>query len=400
MPPEKMHILIALTYYRPHYSGLTIHAEREARALAKRGHRVTVLTSRFDESLPGHEIKDGVEIVRPRVLFRLSKGVIMPSMPYWAWRLIKQVDVVHLHVPQFDAAPIAILSRMLAKPIVLTYHCDLRLPKGLIHYIANQVSNFMNHLTASLADVIVHNTRDYAEHSAFMQRYLGKLQPIYPPVEVQTIKDTDRLAFREKYHIKPDQQIIGMAARLATEKGVEFLAQALPIVMEKYPHARVLFVGPYQNIVGEEQYALRLKPLIEQLDDHWTFLGIISPIEMAAFFHECEVTILPSINSTESYGLVQVESITCGTPVVASDMPGVRVPILETGTGCIVPPANAADLAQGIISILDNPEEYRGRPDQFVQLSTPDSVAKAYESAFEIAYQKSAARRGNNLRSE
>ena len=208
-----MHILIALTYYRPHYSGLTIHAEREARALVARGHRVTILTSRFDANLPANEVSDGVEIIRPRVWSRLSKGVIMPSMPYWAWKLARQADVIHLHVPQLDAAPIAIICRMIGKPIVLTYHCDLRLPQGFIHSIANLVSNLANHVTARSADVIVHNTRDYAENSAFMKRYLNKLHPIYPPVEVMSISEADREAFRKKFNIHPEQLIIGMAAR-------------------------------------------------------------------------------------------------------------------------------------------------------------------------------------------
>lgn len=380
-----MKILIALTYYRPHYSGLTIHAEREARALVARGHQVTVLTSRFDESLAPQEIRDGVRVVRPRVLFSLSKGVVMPSMPYWAWKLVREADVVHLHVPQLDAAPIALISRLQSKPVVLTYHCDLRLPAGLVHALANTVSNLANHITARAANVIVHNTRDYAEHSPFMQRYLDKLHPIFPPVEVTTIQDEHIRSFREKFGLEPGQRIIGMAARLATEKGVEYLAQALPIVLERIPQARVLFVGPYQDVVGEEQYAQKLLPLIQNLDQHWSFLGILSPEEMGAFFHESEVTVLPSINSTESYGLVQVESITCGTPVVASDLPGIRVPVIQTGMGLVTPPADPQALADALITILQNPDAYRGKPEALIQLSRPQSVAAAYEAAFELA---------------
>ncbi|NMB61043.1 MAG: glycosyltransferase, partial [Chloroflexi bacterium] len=72
-----MKILIELTYYRPHTSGLTIYAERLAEALAKRGHTVTVLTSQFDKSLARDEMMDGVHVVRLPVLLRISKGVVM-----------------------------------------------------------------------------------------------------------------------------------------------------------------------------------------------------------------------------------------------------------------------------------------------------------------------------------
>ena len=102
-----MRILTTLTYYRPHYSGLTIYAERLARALVASGHQVTVITSRYDKSLPAQERSDGVEIIRPRVLMHVSKGVLMPSMPYQAWVNIRRADVVHLHLPQLDAAYIA-----------------------------------------------------------------------------------------------------------------------------------------------------------------------------------------------------------------------------------------------------------------------------------------------------
>ena len=115
-----MRVLISLMYYRPHYSGLTIYTERLARALAKRGHQVTVLTSRFDSNLPPSDIRDGVTIIRPRVMLKVSKGVIMPSLPLWAWRLIRQSDVVNAHVPQPDAAVITSLSKLLGIPSVLT----------------------------------------------------------------------------------------------------------------------------------------------------------------------------------------------------------------------------------------------------------------------------------------
>jgi glycosyltransferase involved in cell wall biosynthesis len=380
-----MRILIALTYYRPHYSGLTIHAEREARALVERGHQVTVLTSRFDPKLAAKETKDGVKIIRPRVWFPISKGVVMPSMPYWAWRLARHADVVHLHAPQLDAALISVLARIMGKPVVLSYHCDLLLPKGFIHALANRVSNLANHISAIAAHVIVHNTRDYAEYSPFLKRYLSKVHPILPPVEVSPVTEGDILAFKRKFNIQPGQRIIGMAARLATEKGVEYLIEAMPQVLESFPDARVLFVGPYQKVVGEEEYAQRLEPLYRQLGEHWTFLGVISPVEMSAFFHVCEVTVLPSINPTESYGLVQVESMACGTPVVATDMPGVRVPVRMSQAGLVVTSADAIKLAEALLTILENPDAFQGDVNAIVLKSTPASVALEYEKVFQIA---------------
>jgi glycosyltransferase involved in cell wall biosynthesis len=379
-----MRILIALTYYRPHYSGLTIYTERLARALAGRGHQVTVLTSRFDPSLPEHETVDGVEIVRLNVLMRLSKGVLMPSMPAWAIRLARQADVINLQIPQLDAAPIALASKLMGKPVVVTYHCDLHLPSGLVHRLANEVSHLANHISARAADRIVTNTRDYAENSAFLRNYMDKVVIIPPPVTLPEVSPTALQDFRERFQIPDDgSPVIGMAARLAAEKGVEVLIQAMPQVLEQFPSARVLFVGQHENVLGEEAYARKLEPLIEKLGKAWSFLGILTPQDLAAFFHACSVVVLPSLNGTESFGMVQVEAMTCGTPVVASNLPGVRQPVRSTGMGCIVPPGDSQALAGAILDILADPSRFRGDALGVAEAYSPVHVAASYETLFE-----------------
>jgi glycosyltransferase involved in cell wall biosynthesis len=101
-----------------------------------------------------------------------------------------------------------------------------------------------------------------------------------------------------------------------------------------------------------------MQPALEAAGSHWRFLGVLAPAEMAAFFAACDVTVLPSINSTESFGLVQVESMICGTPVVATDLPGVRVPIRTTGMGRIVPPADSTALAEAVCEVVRNRNSY------------------------------------------
>jgi glycosyltransferase involved in cell wall biosynthesis len=278
---------------------------------------------------------------------------------------------------------------MMHKPVVLTYHCDLRLPHGLIHSVANQVSHAANHVAAWGSDAIVSLTHDYAEHSAYLTRYMEKLHVLDAPVELAPAGEADIWAFREKFGIHPRQRIIGMAARLATEKGVEYLVQAFPQVLERIPDARLLFVGSYQNVVGEEAYAARILPLIEGLKDHWSLLGNLSPVEMTAFFKTTEVLVMPSLNSTEAFGLVQVEAMSCGTPVVATDLPGVRVPVKMSGMGRIVPVADAVAIAQAILDILAEPERYRGNFAEIKNKYSPDVIAAGYEKLFEEILNKS-----------
>jgi len=374
-------IFIALTYYRPHISGLTIYVERLARVLAARGHEVQVLTSRYDPALPLFEVRDGVKIRRVPVLMRVSKGVIMPTIGLWATRLAQWADVLWLHLPQFDAAGIGLRGRLFGKPVVLTYHCDIRLPPGLLNRAANVVVHLMDHIAARTADVIVAYTEDYARHSPYLSRYMSKVRVIPPPVEMPP-PDPDRVAaFRRQWHLD-GQVTIGMVARLAAEKGVEYLLEALPRILAVYPNARVLFAGPYRNVVGEAAYARRLQPLFERYRDHWSFVGVLDPAETAAFFASCDVTVLPSINATESFGLVQVESMLCGTPVVASDLPGVRVPVATTGMGRTVRPRDGQALAGAILEVLSRREAYIRPREEIERHFSTGRAADAYEVLF------------------
>jgi glycosyltransferase involved in cell wall biosynthesis len=379
-----MRVLIVLTYYRPHTSGLTIYAEHLARAMVARGHQVTVLTSQYDRSLPAEETKNGVRVIRAPVLFRVSKGVIMPTFGMIANRLVLEHDVIHLHLPQFDAAGIALRGRMLKKPTVITYHCDLRMPPGVMAYAANMAVRVMNNLAALFTHRIVTYTRDYAENSSYLTRHLEKLQVIPPPVTLPEVSQMEIGEFAREHNPKNNRPVIGMSARLATEKGVEVLLSAMPRLLEKYPQALVLYAGQYQNIMGEEQYWERLAPTIRKFESqgNWKFLGNLNPVEMAKFYPNLDVLVLPSLNSTEAFGLVQIEAMMNRVPSVASNLPGVRQPVKVHEMGKIIPIGDANALAEALLEILANPEMFQRDPQIIAQRYRPDTIAGEYEKLF------------------
>ena len=383
-----MRILIVLTYYRPHASGLTIYAERLAKALARRGHAVTVMTSQYARNLAREEIDEGVHVIRIPVAFRLSKGVIMPKFGPTANALVLKNDAVLLHLPQFDAAGVALRGRLLKRPTILAYHCDLRMPPGVISWVANQAVRVMNELAAIFSHRIVTNTRDYAEHSPFLQRYLDKVHVIQPPVVMPAIQPAAVAAFAKEYNPEGHRPVIGLASRFATEKGIEVLLDALPAIFNEFPNAMVQFVGAYQNVVGEESYFARLYPRIQryEAEGRWKFLGFLHDDEMPAFYSNLDVLVLPSLNSTESFGLVQIEAMMHGVPVAASDLPGVRQPVLNHHMGKIFPVGDAAGLASSVIEILRNRGSFNADAQDIRDHYLPDAIAAAYEQLFlEIA---------------
>jgi len=380
-----MRILTVLTYYRPHTSGLTIYAERLARAFAKRGHAVTVMTSQYDRSLPLDETLDGVHIVRVPVAVRISKGVLAPTFGLVATRLVMNHDVVHLHLPQFDAPGVALRACLMGKPSILTYHCDLDLPPGLFNRLVNGVVHFQNNLAGLLADHIVTYTMDYADHSKYLSRFKHKLSAILPPVILPGVAPDAVQAFARMQDVASRRPVIGMVTRFAAEKGVEILLDALPLVLERYPNAQVVFAGQYVNVMGEKSYHDRLMPRIHEFQQAgcWTFLGNLTQEQLAALYPNLDVLVVPSLNSTEAFGLVQVEAMLNGIPCVASDLPGVRRPVQMHAMGEVIPIGDSQTLADALLKVFSNQTKYSCDVNALAEQYSPDSVAQQYERLFE-----------------
>jgi glycosyltransferase involved in cell wall biosynthesis len=380
-----MKILTVLTYYRPHTSGLTIYAERLARAFARRGHQVTVMTTQYDKSLPRQEMLDGVRIVRVPVMMRVSKGVLAPTFGFAATRLVAQHDVVQMHLPQFDAPGVALRGRLFGKPAVLTYHCDLLLPPGWFNRIVNTVVDFQNNMAGILSNHIVTYTQDYADHSPYLSRYASKLTPILPPVELPESTPEAISAFARAHHLQERRPVIGMVTRFASEKGVEILLDALPAILNKFPNAQVLYAGQHLNVMGEQAYYDRLIPRIREYEKsgHWTFLGNLDPAQLSAVYPNLDVLVVPSLNSTEAFGLVQIEAMMNGVPCVASALPGVRMPVSMHRMGRVAKIGDPVSLAESVLDVLDEPQKFKGDVEAIKKMYNPDSIAAEYEKLFE-----------------
>jgi glycosyltransferase involved in cell wall biosynthesis len=242
----------------------------------------------------------------------------------------------------------------------------------------------MNNLAALACHRIVTYTRDYAENSPYLTRYLQKLQVIPPPVELPLVSALEIETFRSRNNPNHHRPVIAMVSRFATEKGVEVLLNALPRILEVYPHAEVQFAGPYQNIIGEEAYFQRLLPAIQEFErnGHWQFLGPLDARQLSTFYPNVDLLLLPSLNSTEAFGLVQIEAMMNGVPCVASDLPGVRQPVGLHEMGKIIPIGDSAALAEAALSILADPQSFRRDPQAIAQRYLPETIAVEYERLF------------------
>gem|GEM_PF-23167 len=350
-----MKILAILTYYYPHWTGLTAHAVRVAEGLAARGHTVTVLTTRHTHDLVRDEVVNGVRVIRLQPTGRFSRGMIAPAFPYAAAQLIAQHDIVQIHTPLPEAALVALLCRVRDRPLVMTHHGDVVMPKGMFNQFVQRAAYSVLRLAGQLADAVTSYSRDYADHSRLLQNFTHKLAYIYPPADIPA-PDAQAIAeWRAELGLE-DRLLIGFAGRWVEEKGFDYLLEALPLVRATYPNAHLVYAGEH-DVVYDDFYS-RCLPLIEAQRDHLTFLGLIrDPQKMANFYGMCDLFTLPS--RTDMLALVQVEALLAGTPLVTSDIPGARVVVRETGLGRLAPPHDPPALAQTIIEMLRDRHRYQ-----------------------------------------
>lgn len=382
-PDQGPRVLLLVTYYLPYLSGLTVFAQRLAKALAAQGVQVAVLTSQHQRHLPSEEMQEGIRVYRTRVWGRLGKGVFLPGLPWQFCHLARFADLVLMVLPQVEAGFLAALAkRWLAKPVVAVLLCDLELGHGLRKRWVEALLRVLHRWALRQADRVITLTEDYAEQTPILQGVKGKLWVIPPPIPPPRVLPERVVDFRKAWGIGPEELLVGWVGRVSREKGLEVLAQAMPLVWERLPGVRVLCAGPKEEVVGEASYRRQLDALLGQFGPKWTFMGILPAEDLAAFYACASVFVFPSVNRTEAFGMVQVEAMACGTPVVASDLPGVREPVRTTGMGLLVPPGEPKALAQALLQVLRAPKSFPRASSGMLSAYSPSSVAQEYVRLF------------------
>jgi glycosyltransferase involved in cell wall biosynthesis len=348
---------MALDYYRPNVSGLSLYVERLAEGLARRGHRVTVLTHRHRPDLAREEERDGVRIVRAAVAARLGKALLSPALVAAAARELEDSDVLHLHAPLVPAVPLAFVSAHRQVPVVVTYHCDLRPPPGVVHRFVETVARASQNFALDRAATVVTYTEDYARHTEALAERPERVTWVLPPVPDPVPAALPAEAVRARYGVR-GAPVILFLGRFAEEKGLPHLIDAFAAVRRRFPKAALVLAGEKDAVPGET-VGERLAPLLADPDSGIVATGLVPPEKTAELFAIADVLVLPSINSTESFGLCQVEAMLCGVPSVASNLPGVRQPVRLTGMGEIARIGDATDLARQLLRVLESPETYR-----------------------------------------
>ncbi|MDO8886410.1 glycosyltransferase [Candidatus Oleimmundimicrobium sp.] len=328
--------------YYPVIGGVENHVRDLANGLSSQID-VKVLVANTSFQTAKEEI-DGVEVHKVANLGTFKSTPLAPTFPCWLRKL--KSDVYHFHFPY----PFGEFSYLLAKPsgkLVITYHSDIIRQKFLLSLYNPFLRAFLKR-----ADKILVSSPNMIEHSPFLNRVKEKC--VVVPFGI----DTERFEFTEEVSNKAGDirnrygdRIVLFVGRLIYYKGVEYLVRAMKAV-----DGQLLLVGEGSLKDDLKELALNLG-----IGDRVHFIGEVTDDALPAYYHACDVFVLPSVARSEAFGLVQLEAHTCGKPVVSTNLTtGVPYANLDGVTGIIIPPCSPEELSNAINKLL-NDERLRNK---------------------------------------
>ena len=283
----------------------------------------------------------GAHIERVPSVGTLLSMPIAPLFPYHIGKY-STVDVMHFHFP-FPLGEISYLMNRwhIKARTVVTWHCDIVRQKKILKIYTPLLHKFLQNM-----DCIVTTSPNMIEHSEFLQPYRDKCRVIPLGINPNQFEPNKQvLADAAKLRNRYKRPILFFMGRLVNYKGLSYLIDAMQDI-----HADLL-------IGGSGKLRLELEQQVQDrgLQDRIHFTGFISDEELPAYYHASDVFVLPSIDPSEAFGIVQLEAQVCGVPVVSTNLnTGVPYANLHGVTGIVVNPGNSRELAQAINSLLNN----------------------------------------------
>ena len=343
-----MKIRVLLQYYFPHVSGLSNCAKDIAEFISDQ-HDVELLTYRTANT-KNFEVLNRVTIKRFNPSVKIGRAKFSLKYVFAINKGLNKVDVVHLHLPCPDA--LFLSYRRLKKHDVdlhVTYHCDSENIS-----LSGKISSFFLDWSSTRAirnsKHVVVTSIDYSNNSRLKSLFSASNLVEIPPCSYKS-----DLPERSTKSIPTsiDQLKLGFLGRMTSEKGLELLFDAIEKIG---PKCSLILAGPTENL-SENEYGNRMLKRVMDTPN-CQHLGLISEEEKKEFFNIIDVLIVPSTNSLEAFGIVQIEAISNGTPVVASNIPGVRTVVQSTGFGTLFNPVSSTELICALLKLIDNWPDY------------------------------------------
>jgi glycosyltransferase involved in cell wall biosynthesis len=340
-----MKIAIISPVFPPYRGGIGTAAYAEAEELARRGHKVAVFVPRRRGEKNNDEQKKNFRLFRLRPFLRYGNAAFLPQL---RWKL-KNFDIVHLHYPFFGGAEV--IYKKIKSKFIITYHHDVIGSGRLGKFFAWHTKNLMPKILAA-ADKIIVSSLDYAKNSNIKEIAAAHPEKFFEvPFGVDAekfIPAEPRKDLVDKFGLLAGRTVlfVGGLDRAHYFKGLEVLIRAKAEVT----NAKIL-------VVGDGDLRSHYEKIVEELNlkDQVIFAGSVAAEDLADYYNLADVVVLPSLDQSEAFGIVLIEAASCGKPIIASNLPGVRSVVQYGVNGFTFPPGNAKELAEKINYFLDNP---------------------------------------------
>lgn len=349
-----MNIAQIVCTFPPYRGGMGNSVYHFAKQAATAGHCVTVFTPLYpgkpvNISGPGLDMSQ-LKVERLRPLLPFGNAAMLPQL---MWRL-KNYDLVHLHYPFYGAMLPVLIAKLVFNrkmKLLLHYHMD-SIGTGLKGLIFKFNRLFVLPLLFSQADFISCASVDYVKNSSLTllyQKYHEKFITIPFGVDLNVFKPL----LEEKKQDRRDILFVAALDKAHYFKGLDVLFRALKLIIDEQAQ-KSSGSKPSLRIAGEGELLDYYKQLARDLgvSDYVLFLGGLTNEELAKQYNNARVFVLPSVNQGEAFGLVLLEAMACGTPVVASNLPGVRSVFHNGVEGFAVTPGDEKELARKLWQIL------------------------------------------------
>ncbi len=326
-------------YYPPVKGGIEGHINLLSMGLKKRGVQIEVLVSNTRNALEKIKV-DGIPVTKVPQIGRFASAPLNATFPFWLRELGRNVDIIHFHFPN-PTAEISSLLPGFSRSVVVTYHSDIVKQKRLREVYSPFLTRFLKRSQAIIA-----TSRNYVHSSKVLSQFESKCRVIPLGIDIAKFDrrtgDNEKIrSIREKF--SPSILFIG---RFRYYKGLHVMIDAMHKI-----DASLLLIG-----TGPLDSNLRRQVAEAGLERKIHFLGELPDSEMIAYLHACDIFVLPSILRSEAFGIVQLEAMACGKPVICTEVnTGTSFVNRHRETGLVVRAGDPDALAQAANYLLAHP---------------------------------------------
>ncbi len=335
-----MKILQVNKLYSPHIGGIERVIQNISEGLKDR-YSVSVLVCQ-PEGKASDEVINGVNVHRSGSIGTYFSMPVSFSFISDFRRMARDADIVHVHLP-FPLGDLACLLSGYRGRVVVSWHSDIVKQKKLMLLYRPLMNAFLRR-----ADCIFTATEGHITGSAYLKPYAEKCMIVPYGIDISSYENAEKYpVLQDRLNIKTNRKLL-FTGRLVYYKGIDVLLRAL-----KHTSDCELFIAGDGVLRGElERYAAE-----SGISGRVHFMGILSDADLRAAFSDCDVFILPSVENSEAFGIVQTEAMVYGKPVINTSLPtGVPYVSPDGVSGITVPPRDENALAAAIDSLVHDDE--------------------------------------------